>query len=621
MKSIQFETGIKTVLITIFIGFSLSFYANNHIPKKSYYDHLSELNKEWLHHKEACPKGLISFRSDLDRIQLHLNLVIGHLKSNSPSNFNSEQLSNRLSLLGKLQEYADNKVFPVNSHHSIRTPYFVDELGTNCAVGQLIYVSGHEHLVEQISKEHNYDYIEDIHTKGLKEWATEFGFTLEELKWIQPSYVPTETIDQVHDGTNGEVNKIVRDSYNGRITIAGDFTELDSLPCLNIGIYKNDQLSCLGSGIEGTINDVLAQSGDIYAFGELHHSGQIFPMAKYDGSTWSYIGMPNRDGATATTANYGGFGYQLEIGISHGSIPQHQEVWYYLNDNTWEKQVKVRGVILDIIPSGYGRVHVGHFDSVTVYNANSMVDTSLVVNNVLIGKNYSDIWYGIGNDVSDTVNVVEEVGSALILGGTCSDQPEENNICISRYFNSTLQPLFINNIEGQVTGGYSIKSIAYRFGEQFMFGGDFEIQQMVGTSGSHLATYNLVNNRVEPIAILDQPVNTLSYYQGELYIGGAFQENLGDSVHFLGRITSTAGIKESVAETNLNIYPNPFTTTINLDGIENAVSYSIQSMDGRTAKKGTVLNEKINDLESLPKGSYILRLETEKGSVVKKIFK
>ncbi len=628
MSLIQREMSIKVVLITIFISFSIPFYANSHIVTKTYFEHLSEVNKEWLNHKDVCPTGFISFRSDLDKIQLHLNLVIEYLKSNRPSNLSSKQLSIRVFLLEKLQEYTDHKIFPVNKYHLTRQPYFVDDYGTNCAVGQMIFDSGHEQLVAKISKEHNYDYIVDIHTDGLMEWANEFGFTLEELKWIQPTYPPSTTIEQVMDGTNGTVTKIINNNYTGGLIIAGDFTELDSFPCLNIGVYKNNQLSCLGNGIDGIINDVIVtgQSGDIYAFGELQYNGQQFPIAKFDGSNWSYIGISGRDGAVATAANVGGSGYQYEVAISHSSIPQHQEIWHLLNNNTWKKQAMVKGVVLDIIASGYGRVHVGHFDSVTVYTTNEMIDTALVVTNVVIHLNYSNKWYGIGSNISDTVNVVTDVGNALIFGGTCKSLPGESNVCLSRYFNSVLQPLMINykDLEDNTDPeDFSVKAIAYRSGNTFTFGGFFDMQPFsVGTYGRHLATYDLVSNIINPIAAFDQGVNSLAFLNGELYIGGEFQSNLGvQNIHYLGRTVSTVGVKELNFDIKLNVYPNPFQTTIQIEGLEDGVIYSVLFLDGRIAKNGTVFNEKINNLDSLPKGTYLLQLETSKGSVVKKISK
>lgn len=142
MRNIQLEKSLKSILICLFISLNLSFYANNHKLVDSCYNHLSEINKEWLLHKEICPKELISFDKDVDRIQLHLNLVIEYLRANKPLNLNFIQLSNRLFLLDELQKYTDKKTFPINNYHLTRQPYFVDGLGTNCAVGEMIYVSG-----------------------------------------------------------------------------------------------------------------------------------------------------------------------------------------------------------------------------------------------------------------------------------------------------------------------------------------------------------------------------------------------------------------------------------------------------------------------------------------------
>ncbi|GLR19047.1 hypothetical protein GCM10007940_36630 [Portibacter lacus] len=602
----------------IFISFNLSISAEDYDLSNSYFNHLSKVNKEWFKHRDVCPQGTISFSSDTDRIQLHLNLVIQQLKSIRPRRLNSAQIANRLFLLDGLQQYVDKKIFPINKYHVNRQPYFVDNLGTNCAVGQMIYLSGDHQLLAKVSKDHNYDYIENISTDGLKEWATEFGFTLEELKWIQPAYMPIANMEQVLGGTNGSVNKIEFNYWDESLTIAGDFTELNNLPCVNIGVYLDDQLNCLGTGVDGTINDIIHLSGVIYVFGELNYNGEIYAGAMYDGSSWIYLNIPNREGAICTSANQGGVGYQFEMAISHNSIPGQQEIWHFLEDNTWEKKAMVKGVILDIIGSSYGRVHVGHLDSVIVYDSNNEIDTSLTVNNVLFKANYSDLWFGISDDISDTVNVVVNIGGAIIFGGTCSNQVDLNTICISRYFNSTLQPLYVNDYGND---SYSINTIAYDSGNKFVFGGDFDYSLGL-TNGSHLATYDIVSNRIEPIAIFDKAVNTLSYLDSELFIGGSFQTNLDvHSINFLARQRASVGVSDLASDEEFDIYPNPFTTSIHLDGVENGIVYSILSFDGRHLKSGQVMNETINDLDFLRSGFFLLRLESSDGFIVKKIIK
>ncbi|WP_107037182.1 T9SS type A sorting domain-containing protein [Brumimicrobium mesophilum] len=620
MNSTQFIFKIKTVLTIVFICFSLSTQANIHNQENSYFEHLSEVNKEWLHFKEACPEGNISFNSDVDRIQLHLNLVIQELKSNIPVHFNEEQVSKRLNLLEKLQDYADKKVFPINLYHSVRTPYFVDHLGTNCAVGQMIYVSGHEVLVSKISKKHNYDYIRDIHTKGLVEWANEFGFTLDELKWIQPGYPPAQTIDQIGEGTNGTVKKVIRNPHDQSVLFAGDFSELDSLPCLGIGSYKNDQLSCLGNGIEGTINDVVPFYTGIFVVGKLIHNGQVYPLAKYDGS-WTFMEIPNRSGAIGKLINYGGIDCNYEIVLRSDSLPNHDEIWHNSGNDEWVKKATVNGFISDMTKSGVGRVYGGHFDTTFVHYSFMNTTVAVPVNNVVIHYySYGD-WFGIGADVSDTVKVVKEIGGALFIGGTCSSDSAANNICISRYLNSTLQPIVLNEYG---PGDFSINAIAkslFNSGNKFIFGGEFHFD--VGwTYGDNLATYDLVNNSVQALAILDGPVYSLDYnYNDDLFIAGNFHSNQGQTINNLGRITSTLGTNEFITEENVNVYPNPFTSTLNLEGIKGGLKYSILHIDGRIAKIGTVQNERINDLDFLPKGSYLLRIESENGVITKRVLK
>ena len=281
-------------VFVLLLSYSPFSKAQSHLQSNSLFQHLTTVNKEWLRHADACPQGTTSFTSDIDRIQRHLDLVIAYLRSNSPTHLTSKQLDNRLSLLAGLQAYADQKVFPMNTYHSTRQPYFVDDLGTHCAVGQMMALSGNQALVAAIQKEYNYDYLEDIQTEGVEAWAQEFGFTMEELKWIQPSYLPEYNIEQLLNGTNGPVNIIERYNANGSLTIAGNFTELNNLPCLNIGVYKNGQLNCLGTGIDGIIHDVIHQSEGVFVFGELYHNGEVFNDARYTGFSWDYISIPDR---------------------------------------------------------------------------------------------------------------------------------------------------------------------------------------------------------------------------------------------------------------------------------------------------------------------------------------
>ncbi|RFC54736.1 T9SS type A sorting domain-containing protein [Brumimicrobium aurantiacum] len=616
------ESKLYQLLTAFFIFIGLSIYANDFNQKKTYFNHLVEINKEWNFHKEFAPEGIVSFDSDEDRIQLHLHLVTDYLKQNTPKHLNATQVSKRLQILDKLQIYADRKIFPINQYHSIRTPYFIDELGTHCAVGQMISESGNGDLAFAISQEHNYNYLSDIQTKGLKEWAIAFGFTIEELKWIQPNYAPQQTVEQISGATNGPINSITSKDNSDYFTFAGNFTELDNLPCLNIGYYRDNQLSCIGHGLEGKINEVHFSGGSFVAFGEINHNGNTYPVAIYNGTDWNYIEIPQRIGAIAKTAYVGNTSLQFDVVIAHPSLPNQEELWQKNSNGSWTKSAKVNGFIKAIDYNTYGLTHVGHFDTVTIYNSNATIDTSFTANNVFIKKsNYKP--YGLGAAVSDTVNTVLWTGNSLIFGGYCSGQGGENNICLSRYYNSVLQPLYITN---STIGSFNINSISMNNSSQstqFIFGGDFNIEPLMGTYGSHLASYNLITNQIEPLAGFDQPVKSIVHnqYSGDLYIGGMFENNFIFEVNYLAKISSTLALENQDNTESLNIYPNPFSTTLNIEGIENGSNYSILHIDGKIIQEGTVQNERIIDLENLPNGSYLLKITTKTGSITERILK
>lgn len=178
---------ISLLLLVICLKATLFATTNSAIPP--ILDQLIELNKYW-EGKEMGNKEQALLTNETELIQLHLNLVIEQLKNKNINQLNIEQRNNRNYLLAQLKDYSDAGIFPINSFHYTATPYFIDEVGTACAVGQLIIESGHATLAKSISEKYNYLYIENMPQESIEKWAFEFGFTVAELKWIQPAYGP-----------------------------------------------------------------------------------------------------------------------------------------------------------------------------------------------------------------------------------------------------------------------------------------------------------------------------------------------------------------------------------------------------------------------------------------------
>ena len=161
---------------------------------------LCSLNKYW-GEIEATDQTIGSELSDLlanqdpiqnheDLIQLHLQLVEKTLRSKNVDHLTAVQKQNRVDGLAILNNYWNAGLFPQNNHHSITIPYFIDDNNTACAVGHILRESGEIDFAHKISRENNYAFIEDMNYPELGIWADEMGFTVEELKWIQPAYSP-----------------------------------------------------------------------------------------------------------------------------------------------------------------------------------------------------------------------------------------------------------------------------------------------------------------------------------------------------------------------------------------------------------------------------------------------
>ena len=70
-----------------------------------------------------------------------------------------------------------------------------------------------------------------------------------------------------------------------------------------------------------------------------------------------------------------------------------------------------------------------------------------------------------------------------------------------------------------------------------------------------------------------------------------------------------------------SVYPNPVADVINIVGVNTAAAnYKLYTIDGKQVKSGILENAQIN-LSDLSKGLYLLQLESEGKTEIKKISK
>lgn len=524
----------------------------------SNFEYLNSINKEWGKRTMVAIPDNYEVKSDREWIQMHLRLVANYLEASTASTLIASQRTNRADLIQVLRGYANKGVFPTNHYHAERRPYFVDNYGVHCAVGFLMKESGATELVAQIRRDHNYDYIRDIKTEGVSEWAEEHGFTVDELAWIQPSYPASTPMTMILNGTNGTVNKVVDDFFHGGLILAGDFDTLDQLPCLNIGVYQNDQLSCLGGGIDGVVSHIGYKYGyDKYVvFGSFNNNGVTYPVATYDGVSWTYMEIPNRSGAVSNIGSTSTH-FDFEVAIEHPSIPNSSEIWAFDN-GMWQHLCTVNGPVYANENSDLGRVYAGHFDTVVVYNGSGTIIDTLETNNFAYTKYPNYTWYGHQSTaISDTVRSIESVpGGQLYFGGT-SGGSNVNNVSLTRYLNGVMQPL--NNLSPW--SGYppsTIYALKYVQNESAIYiGGYYSYIFGMGDYGMHIGKYHIVTNGFEILGYPDSTVYSIELYNGEIYLGGAFTEQYGTTLNHLAKIDYSASLTSMSLEDNVAIYPNP----------------------------------------------------------------
>lgn len=66
---------------------------------------------------------------------------------------------------------------------------------------------------------------------------------------------------------------------------------------------------------------------------------------------------------------------------------------------------------------------------------------------------------------------------------------------------------------------------------------------------------------------------------------------------------------DPLSKSHAKVYPIPFTTSLQIEGLDNAESFKIYGMDGQLVKTGVVEQNQISDLTSLLPGMYLLHIQ------------
>lgn len=618
----HFFTFLLSIVLGVAFGREISPHQN--VDAK---DHLLTVNKQWVYFEDAIPDEKQSFSNDTERIAYHLRTVVELLSAQTTTHLNSVQLEKRKQTIQILAGYADRKVFPTNHYHAVRQPYFIDNYDVHCAVGYLVKETGYPEISKEIARTQNYAYVKEIKSEALLQWANEYGFSVQELALIQPGYPPRSTMTTLGAGANGAIKDLhENNSVNKELIIAGSFTELGESPCLNIGVYQNNNYSCLGNGLNGTIEGIISSQYteeyiQVLVYGDFEENGIHYPLAKFENGAWSLIEISQRPNSIATTATGSVNSFLLSINVTNEL--HTTEVYSFVNGQS-SLYAEVYGELYTMVNgyNGFYPSYGGDFDSIYLVTQ----DTMYYTNNVLFPA--VEGYTTVEENIIDEVHHISFQGAAVYLAGhstyqSLDDFPEP---LVTRYMNGINQPLLTYN--SILAYGHQFPQIStikdqLFLGNYLYLAGDVWMPNPTwGIGGSGLLRVHLINGDVEFVTDVNGTGNRVISRDGQLILAGDFTGNMSNSsagqhdVLRIGIVNEVYANVEETAALDVNVYPNPISENTILH-IELPAAVTLDKIKVIDMKGSEIELETSADvaLPHLAPGTYVLVIQTVDGAI------
>ncbi len=602
-------------ILTLSLSLSIAFATQAQLAPRTeapLYRHMLEVNAQWAKVDPALASDAqpVHFANEAERIAQHLHLVAGYLRAHSPEGLSADAATKRTTLLNDLDRYADRGLFPQNHVLPYRNPVFIDPVGTACAVGQLMIESGHRDLAESISKEMNLAYVHDMKRADVLHWATQEGFTEDELAWIQPAYPPAVQWTSFGGGTNGPV-KVMLNLSNSSVLVAGEFSEAGGVPVQNVALFQGPGFTALGSGVQGTITCGAVLGDEIYLGG--HNINGINDLAHWDGTQWWF-----------STVFLGKMPKIFALQVLNDTLYAAGETMGFVGAD--EYVMRMTGPMWQPVPGNFNApirclgTHDGKLVAGGEFTGVEVGDPVFQADHVAVLGNNS--WSQLGNGLNGTVRTFLNVGGSLYAGGAIYD-------AIDPLFGlawigagaSTWTPMMPSLPQIQLPNEAPIYIDAMATdGTDIVIGGLFDLS-VVGVYGNNLAKV-LGPDMFLPMAVFNAPVNAVLYRTAVLdpvlIAGGSFSQNNGQEMPYVAETALSTGIPEQDHFLGFALYPNPVEKLLNVE-FDNRVplrgSMEVVDVQGRTVLTCAYDQRSVAlDVSPLAKGTYTVRLTGERAS-------
>jgi len=400
----------------------------------------------------------------------------------------------------------------------------------------------------------------------------------------------------ISTSTDGTVNASIADG-NGNIYVGGSFNTVGGISAQNIALWNGSTWTTLSTGANGTIYALaLTSNGDLYAGGNFTQIGGINAnnIARWNGSTWQALGSGTDGPVLAISVNsndgvYIGGTFAQANGITANNIALYSSnTWSVLTDNgtgITGTGNEIRSIAID----ENNVVYVGGNFASAGGNTASRIAT-------WNGSN----WGTLGAGTSGFVQAIEITPSYVYAGGNFALAGGIAVNRIARWNRSTNQ---WEKIENGLSN--NVNDLSFRNGYLYVAGS-------FTAALNNAPTQNIIVNGLARWSALggwealgtttnvgvDNLLNTLTFNNEELYIGGTFD---------------AAGVRNV---TNFTCWQEPCATIdldIRFDGFPNQTSWEITDVDGNivTSSGGTYSGQSGGSLLNLtpaclPDGCYDL---------------
>jgi len=578
--------------------------------------HMTEVNAEWTNWYNQDFGFSLKFNSEEERIKMHLLLVINTLEKADLSHLNKDQIKKRNSALANLKEYAKAMHFPVNTNHTNRIPYFIDQNNTACAVGQMIRNSGHERIGQWVKSEMNNAYIAEIPFGKLDDWADEHGFSRKELAWIQPGYPPSlDGWTTMNQGLNGAARTLIE--YDGKLIIAGEFTDASGLAANNVVAWNGSNFEAMGQGVNGWVNCSIIYQGKLTLGGSFN--GGFADIAVWDGESWEY-----QAAFASKFSETHSLGIYLEKlyagGVASGFAGQDFLLAIWENPNwSWAAEFE-GGPIYSIEQIGNEMLVGGDFNSINILGDITEADNIAKFTN-------QGVWEEFNGGLDGFVKDIQIDNGSIIVAGKIKEG-DENYFGLAYSNGNEWQSIIDEN--AFFANFLSNEETAY-FNKAHFAEGDSAVCGMFSTvfgmtNGQSLAKIASQGGWTsgQPAFSTGGEINDFLKFQEHLYVAGDFELLTGVEFNNVAFFDSPNSIEE-IADKLINIFPNPIEDNFILDLQTDIKLQAVQLYNIEGKKVNLVLNESSSpyqfNIENLPKGVYTMQLETSLGIFSKQLIK